>query len=323
MSTGFPFMNPTGTFPFSMPTGSDRDAEALDMWMKPGVEAFRFWISFFPTAPLFGVEWRFQDMADPAANPFTMPGMMGMPGMLGIPGAGAAAAVPHPGELASPAAADEATAKPVARAADVAGDAATEMTRIAGETGKAAARTADQVMKTGADATKAAVDAEAQAVDQAVDVAEQTGKRAKQATETAATAVEDAATMTGIATEEAAKETARKTERKTTKALKATEATTRGAADATADAVDEAVAAAPKPKMLLGERPGEVDDLKAIKGIGPDLERQLNGLGLYRFDQLAKMTDADLAWIDANITRFKGRCFRDDWVGQAKSRLSK
>ena len=90
-----------------------------------------------------------------------------------------------------------------------------------------------------------------------------------------------------------------------------------------ADTVDKAVAAAPKPKMLLDKRPDEVDDLKAIKGIGPDLERQLNGLGLYRFDQLAGMTDADLAWLDSNITRFKGRCFRDDWVGQAKSRLAR
>jgi large subunit ribosomal protein L19 len=68
---------------------------------------------------------------------------------------------------------------------------------------------------------------------------------------------------------------------------------------------------------------GPSDDLKMIKGIGPGLERQLNDLGLYHFDQLAKMTKADLTWIDANITRFKGRCFRDDWTGQAKKRLSR
>jgi predicted flap endonuclease-1-like 5' DNA nuclease len=94
------------------------------------------------------------------------------------------------------------------------------------------------------------------------------------------------------------------------------------AAEETAEAVDHAIAAAPKPKMLLDKRPKDTDDLTSIKGVGPALARQLNDLGLYRFDQLAQMSDADLAWIDANITRFKGRCFRDDWVGQAKARLS-
>ena len=78
-----------------------------------------------------------------------------------------------------------------------------------------------------------------------------------------------------------------------------------------------------KPSGLKSEAPAEADDLKLIKGIGPSLERQLNGLGIYSFEQLAGFDDEDLAWVDANIetATFKGRCFRDDWVGQAKSQL--
>jgi predicted flap endonuclease-1-like 5' DNA nuclease len=303
---------------------SDRDADSLEMWMKPGQEAFQFWISFFPTAPLFGVEWRFASMADPALNPFLMPG---------LPGMRAAAMASHPGELDSPAVADEDAAKPVARAAETAGNAAKDLTRIASEAGKAAVRTAGTAMKAGTDAASTVVNAEARALD----VAEEAGKTAQKATDTAISAAEDTATTAEIAAEEVAK-TAKNTARRGADA--ATEATSAAAKEATkaagtaareqkkaaedtAEAVDEAIAAAPKPKMLLDKRPKETDDLKGIKGIGPDLERQLNDLGLYRFDQLAKMSDADLAWIDANITRFKGRCFRDDWVGQAKARLAK
>ncbi len=314
-------------FPFTMPHGSGREAEALDAWMKPSRQAFEFWISFFPTAPLFGVEWRFASMADPVANPFMMPGIVpGMPGMR------AAAVASHPGELDSPATADEAAAKPVARAADTAGEAAKDIARLAGETGKAAARTANATMKAGAEATKAAVDAEARAADVSAGVAEEGSKTARRATETAMTAVEDAATTAGIAAEETTKQAAATARKSARTGAEVAEKATNGAgtaarkgaqaAEDTAEKVDEAVAAAPKPKMLLDKKPERTDDLTAIKGVGPALERQLNDLGLYRFDQLAKMSDTDLAWIDANITRFKGRCFRDDWVGQAKSRLS-
>ncbi len=75
------------------------------------------------------------------------------------------------------------------------------------------------------------------------------------------------------------------------------------------------------PANLFTAAPADVDDLKLIKGIGPGLESKLNALGIYRFDQIAAFTDKDLLWIDDNLTTFKGRCFRDDWVGQAKSML--
>jgi len=47
----------------------------------------------------------------------------------------------------------------------------------------------------------------------------------------------------------------------------------------------------------------------------------LNAMGIYRFDQIAGFSDANLQWVDDNLTSFKGRPFRDDWVAQARALL--
>lgn len=60
------------------------------------------------------------------------------------------------------------------------------------------------------------------------------------------------------------------------------------------------------------------DDLKRISGIGPKLERVLNANGIFRFRQIADWQDADIDAIDEQLTGFRGRIRRDDWVGQAK-----
>ncbi|MEO1468717.1 MAG: 5' DNA nuclease [Pseudomonadota bacterium] len=92
--------------------------------------------------------------------------------------------------------------------------------------------------------------------------------------------------------------------------------------EAAAPKVEAAEPAEPgKPANLLAAAPASPDDLKLIKGIGPALEKQLNGLGVYAFRQIAEMSESDLAWIDDNLTAFKGRCFRDDWIGQARAQL--
>ncbi len=72
-----------------------------------------------------------------------------------------------------------------------------------------------------------------------------------------------------------------------------------------------------KPSTLSAPRPGGADDLKMIKGVGPKLEKMLNGMGFYHFDQIAKWTGSEVAWIDENLQGFKGRATRDDWTGQA------
>jgi predicted flap endonuclease-1-like 5' DNA nuclease len=72
------------------------------------------------------------------------------------------------------------------------------------------------------------------------------------------------------------------------------------------------------PERLSGPRMGRADNLKEIEGIGPAMEKLVNELGFYHFDQIASWSDADVAWVDANMKNFKGRIVRDRWVAQAK-----
>ena len=181
----------------------------------PATQMFRFWISFWPVAPLFGVKWRFGD--------FTMP-----------------------------------------------------------TDGRMAARPAD-LARAGAELQERAAKAAAEAPAVAEPAAETAATEAKASLE----AVEDAVQVT--------------------------------AEPAEADGP----VPAKKPRGLKAKAPADPDDLKLIKGIGPSVERQLNGLGIYSFEQLAGFGDEDLAWLDEQIepATFKGRCYRDDWVGQAKAQL--
>jgi len=68
-------------------------------------------------------------------------------------------------------------------------------------------------------------------------------------------------------------------------------------------------------------KPARPDDLKLISGVGPKIEGILNGLGIYKYEQIAKWKKAERGWVDDQL-KFKGRIEREDWVRQAKA-LSK
>jgi len=70
------------------------------------------------------------------------------------------------------------------------------------------------------------------------------------------------------------------------------------------------------------KKPAKPDDLKKISGVGPKLEGVLNGLGIYKFEQIAKWKKAEREWVDGYLN-FKGRIDRDDWVNQAKKLAKK
>ncbi len=73
------------------------------------------------------------------------------------------------------------------------------------------------------------------------------------------------------------------------------------------------------PEQLKKPRAGsKADDLKLIWGVGPGLEKMLNKLGFWHFDQIAVWTAKELKWVDENLKGFKGRASRDEWVKQAK-----
>ena len=63
-------------------------------------------------------------------------------------------------------------------------------------------------------------------------------------------------------------------------------------------------------------RPKAVDDLKRIGGIGPKLEKVLNGLGVWTYAQIAAWSPEEIAWVDDYLA-FKGRIGRDGWLEQA------
>ena len=67
---------------------------------------------------------------------------------------------------------------------------------------------------------------------------------------------------------------------------------------------------------MKAPRKAGADDLKMIKGVGPKLEQTLNTLGFWHFDQIAKWSSEEIAWVDDNL-KFKGRIERDGWIDQA------
>jgi NADH-quinone oxidoreductase subunit E len=64
------------------------------------------------------------------------------------------------------------------------------------------------------------------------------------------------------------------------------------------------------------EKPAKPADLKAISGIGPKLEKVLNGLGIWTYGQIAAWTPQEVAWVEDYLS-LTGRIGRDDWTVQA------
>jgi predicted flap endonuclease-1-like 5' DNA nuclease len=81
---------------------------------------------------------------------------------------------------------------------------------------------------------------------------------------------------------------------------------------------EEAVTPA-EPLLLLAPRDGKADDLKLISGVGPALEKLLNAVGVWHFDQIASWKAKDIAFVDAKLKTFRGRITRDEWVKQARA----
>ena len=69
--------------------------------------------------------------------------------------------------------------------------------------------------------------------------------------------------------------------------------------------------------LLVAADFGKPDDLKRIKGVAEVLEKMLHGIGVYYFWQVAEWSATDMAYVDAQLTAFKGRIARDDWTSQS------
>ncbi len=60
------------------------------------------------------------------------------------------------------------------------------------------------------------------------------------------------------------------------------------------------------------------DDLKQIKGVGPAIEKTLNDMGIFRFQQIANMSEYDIDRVAQRLRGFHSRIYREDWIGQAR-----
>jgi predicted flap endonuclease-1-like 5' DNA nuclease len=76
--------------------------------------------------------------------------------------------------------------------------------------------------------------------------------------------------------------------------------------------------------FIAGQRLGgtvisekDKDDLKHISGIGPVIEKKLNGLGIYTFRQISEFTPQMIQHVTSSIKFFPDRIGRDNWIGQA------
>jgi predicted flap endonuclease-1-like 5' DNA nuclease len=67
-----------------------------------------------------------------------------------------------------------------------------------------------------------------------------------------------------------------------------------------------------RPRGLPAPRPGKKDDLKLINGVGPVIEGKLHAVGIFHFDQIAAMSDDELAWISFHVGH-PGRAIRENW----------
>jgi large subunit ribosomal protein L19 len=61
---------------------------------------------------------------------------------------------------------------------------------------------------------------------------------------------------------------------------------------------------------------GQPDDLKLIAGITPELETKLNKLGLIKFEQIANLSDDEIARLDETLA-LDGQIENDDWTAKA------
>jgi large subunit ribosomal protein L19 len=62
---------------------------------------------------------------------------------------------------------------------------------------------------------------------------------------------------------------------------------------------------------------GEADDLTQIKSIDADLQTRLKHLNCYKIEQVANLSDDDIANLDETLN-LKGAIEKQDWIGQAQ-----
>lgn len=72
----------------------------------------------------------------------------------------------------------------------------------------------------------------------------------------------------------------------------------------------------PRRPELLTHPQGPMDDLQAIKGLGPTMRAQLQEMGIFHYWQIAEWTSDNLAWFDQHPTF--SRYVKPKWIEEAR-----
>ena len=88
---------------------------------------------------------------------------------------------------------------------------------------------------------------------------------------------------------------------------------------ASANPVAEVLPASGGFERLAAPR-GAPDDLTKLPGIGPQHVTKLNEAGIFHYWQLAGLSDADTAALDAEL-KLSGRAKREGWVAFAQAQV--
>jgi len=124
--------------------------------------------------------------------------------------------------------------------------------------------------------------------------------------------------ITIVLTDDSATEEPKEKAKSKKTAKKAAKAVEQAPAPAPEVETEEAPAAAPPANLgrVYDSAPDQIDDLKQISGVGPQLEEKLHGFGVYQFAQIAEWGEEQVAAFD-DLLNFKGRIERDNWIEQA------
>lgn len=74
---------------------------------------------------------------------------------------------------------------------------------------------------------------------------------------------------------------------------------------------------------ILAAEEGKRDDLTLINGVGPFLEKKLNNIGIYTYEQISSLNAETIVEVTEAIEFFPGRIEKDNWVGQANRLLGR
>jgi predicted flap endonuclease-1-like 5' DNA nuclease len=86
------------------------------------------------------------------------------------------------------------------------------------------------------------------------------------------------------------------------------------AAAATSDVIGEIIRAPVHQALAGGE---QRDELTQLKGVGPKFAEALHAHGIFRFEQLARLSPVEIERLDPQLGPFRGRLQRDRVVEQA------